>query len=778
VSAKNVDNRSTDELLETISSLEGKLQEEVSSVRNFSVIGIGVFAAGLIGIIAFDASSIPLKHKMRPALNLATAAQGKYDIELIKAERNMHKTLVAATQGLLDSGRSILAESNFGGVLAAGKAAKVGGVKEGSPAKELGLAANATINSINGRAIKNARDYRNALMELVNMQPVAVAWDGGKEKTVAFKTSLAFADFKHEVQHFAHAAEGVYSKYWAEQKQIISDYQVARLKLEDSFHRNATSGGSKDSEKADEQALKDFDEAHKKKLDNRAKGLESTVKTAASHLSHLIENEAALKAIVLDGKESFLGKLSSALSGYWSYKVGEAVRIEYGRKYGFKSEQKFADEAYKVYRGYMEPKLIEFFGGPKTPDIKGFNKLEEDADPEELPYKLNNNALLKRGQSFYFRHCQHCHGVSGYGDGPTAPFLNPLPRNYTRGIFKLKSNTSTKPSIKDLERTIKYGMPGSMMPPFELYRASDIKAVSHYVRYLAFRGEVEYIAYSQLIAGKEIQGIIEDPEAEEDPIALIEEKFVEAYDLVKEGWQTVGSKLIPMDGEPVALAPGLPRVPDAAMLGSTHGDLQAKVGGLSGNKSWQELQSQKGKVENLLAEVKAANEKALAPLKQALAAAEALVKSESAAKAGPQKAGKVAEAKGKVVTAKGAFKVRADELKLLEINLDSWARHSAWASSIKQGEELFGVNCARCHGFGGRGGGAEGEDFDSWGGKIKPRNLTRGIYRGGGRPVDIYWRFMGGIGGTPMPSFPNLKPEERWAIVNYVKHLATNDGRK
>ncbi len=46
------------------------------------------------------------------------------------------------------------------------------------------------------------------------------------------------------------------------------------------------------------------------------------------------------------------------------------------------------------------------------------------------------------GYALYRRNCLHCHGVSGAGDGPTAPFLYPLPRDYRKGIFKFTSTPS------------------------------------------------------------------------------------------------------------------------------------------------------------------------------------------------------------------------------------------------------------------------------------------------------------------------------------------------
>jgi mono/diheme cytochrome c family protein len=60
-----------------------------------------------------------------------------------------------------------------------------------------------------------------------------------------------------------------------------------------------------------------------------------------------------------------------------------------------------------------------------------------------------------------------------------------------------------------------------------------------------------------------------------------------------------------------------------------------------------------------------------------------------------------------------------------------------------------------------------------------PRNLREGIYRGGRRPIDIFWRVSAGIAGTPMPaSGPaaegaqgTLTQQEIWQIVDYVQSL-------
>jgi hypothetical protein len=64
---------------------------------------------------------------------------------------------------------------------------------------------------------------------------------------------------------------------------------------------------------------------------------------------------------------------------------------------------------------------------------------------------------------------------------------------------------------------------------------------------------------------------------------------------------------------------------------------------------------------------------------------------------------------------------------------------------------------------------------------IRPRNLRLGIYRGGMRPIDLYWRIKNGIEGTPMPAATmkpegdphakGLTPEDIWDLVNYVQAL-------
>lgn len=95
--------------------------------------------------------------------------------------------------------------------------------------------------------------------------------------------------------------------------------------------------------------------------------------------------------------------------------------------------------------------------------------------------------------------------------------------------------------------------------------------------------------------------------------------------------------------------------------------------------------------------------------------------------------------------------------------------------TLAEGKELYRkMKCWECHGFEGRGDGPKASELaDDWGFPDPPNDFTRGIYKGGGRPADIYLRFITGLDGSPMPSFEDsMSEEERWALVGYVKSLA------
>lgn len=53
-----------------------------------------------------------------------------------------------------------------------------------------------------------------------------------------------------------------------------------------------------------------------------------------------------------------------------------------------------------------------------------------------------DEASLTRGAELYAIHCQMCHGTTGEGNGPIAPFLANRPANFTTEVVQSKSDGS------------------------------------------------------------------------------------------------------------------------------------------------------------------------------------------------------------------------------------------------------------------------------------------------------------------------------------------------
>ena len=70
-----------------------------------------------------------------------------------------------------------------------------------------------------------------------------------------------------------------------------------------------------------------------------------------------------------------------------------------------------------------------------------------------------------QGKVIYEKKCALCHGEKGDGNGPSASLLDPRPRDFTKGKYKIRTSASGRlPTDADLFRIISEGMPGTSMP--------------------------------------------------------------------------------------------------------------------------------------------------------------------------------------------------------------------------------------------------------------------------------------------------------------------------
>ena len=140
--------------------------------------------------------------------------------------------------------------------------------------------------------------------------------------------------------------------------------------------------------------------------------------------------------------------------------------------------------------------LEKHFGTPAKPTVKidasGDDDVDNDLKDAFSAQELQlDDKTLAAGSVLYRRHCQHCHGVSGNGRGPTAPWLHPHPRDYRKGQFKFVSTGKRAPSRNDLYRVLKNGVDYTSMPSFALLTEDELDHLISYVIHLSLRGQAE-----------------------------------------------------------------------------------------------------------------------------------------------------------------------------------------------------------------------------------------------------------------------------------------------
>ncbi len=302
-------------------------------------------------------------------------------------------------------------------------------------------------------------------------------------------------------------------------------------------------------------------------------------------------------------------------------------------------------------RNAIGKELERLFGTPAKPRVGIPKEYDEDLKRQIIALRLEP-ATLREGSRQFRRNCLHCHGLPGDGRGPTAPWLNPHPRDYRQGLFKFISTAGSgdrKPRRDDLVRTLRRGIDGTSMPSFGVEDPEIVEQLVSYVIHLSIRGEVEFDILDTIL-GK-------------DP------------------------KKAKLDDDDKA-------------------QMQARM------------------------------EKVL----------KAWSRADKPNEPGPYNA---------------------------EQGPDAEARERARQASVARGFTIFNdpqgaASCVKCHVDYGR---QSLFRFDSWGTLVRPANLTAGVYRGGRRPIDLYWRVMGGIPGANMPAAEQLRPEQAWDLINFVQAM-------
>ena len=367
------------------------------------------------------------------------------------------------------------------------------------------------------------------------------------------------------------------------------------------------------------------------------------------------------------------------------------------------------------------PQQIQVPEGAGLPDggrrLADYEKAGDDRRPIAFASATTGeNVRIAGGYGLYRKYCLHCHGVQGGGDGPTALFLYPYPRDYRLGVFKFTSvaPSNPKPTRDDLRKTVVRGLHGTSMPAFEaLMTPVEIEQVIDYVIFLSMRGETE-------------KNLLDEAKtSDKDDVAVLSADTVnELMVNVLNNWKSVDSlvvrpktKRVPPTEESVLrgrdIFLGINAVGEKANCTDCHG-FRAKGDGGSfiDKKIFDKVRFGRKTIDEAI-EIR--------------------------------------------------FKEIQDEERSAHIVPGEGHSHATFTPTLSDGD--FKDFKRRLETLWKPG------SVDDWGHPLRPANLNLGVYKGGRRPIDLYWRIVKGINGAKMPSFSKLTEEQVWDVVNFVLAL-------
>ncbi|RMG68632.1 MAG: hypothetical protein D6715_01730 [Calditrichaeota bacterium] len=100
-----------------------------------------------------------------------------------------------------------------------------------------------------------------------------------------------------------------------------------------------------------------------------------------------------------------------------------------------------------------------------------------------LAQQLGTEAQREKGRQIYMKRCAQCHGEKGDGRGPAHDVFLPHPRDFTSGLFKIRTTPSGElPTDEDLHRVIRKGMPYTGMPAWPSLSDDDITNLIYFIK--------------------------------------------------------------------------------------------------------------------------------------------------------------------------------------------------------------------------------------------------------------------------------------------------------
>ncbi len=361
--------------------------------------------------------------------------------------------------------------------------------------------------------------------------------------------------------------------------------------------------------------------------------------------------------------------------------------------------------------------LTDMFGTPDEPRLPAV--VTEDESLAELVSldRLNraSGPSDAEGRGLFRKHCADCHGVSGNGRGPTAPILNPYPRDFRMGIFKFKSTErGSKPAREDLARSIRNGISGSAMKAIPELTEEDIQALTDYVIYLSWRGELERTLVDDATRELDLAGgdriiVPEDRQAtDEDAKALFTESWEIAEDFVAEigdSWLEAADRKI-----------DVPKPPSHIPMADNHEQFVTLSGGQTGEA-----------------------------MRQSVARGREVFLGKTAS---------CSKCHGEDGLGTGQTTDYDDWTKdwTIRVGIDPLKPESL-TPLLARGAMLPIT--------------------------IHPRNFSEGYFRGGESASDLWIRIVKGIEGTPMPAATfvpgDFDEEDVWHLINFVRSLKVDE---